>query len=352
MDTPVVLFIYNRPDKTIRSFEAIRAVRPSCLYVIADGPKDEQDAQRVRQAREMTEQVDWSCQVRRIYASENLNCGNRVASGLDLVFSECDKAIILEDDIVATPAFFTFCEHMLTRYEHDPRILSVAGWNGLISYQADVCDAFFSQYSSIWGWATWRRAWNLYQFEPTWPIEAFDERLKAYYPDTFRPKLQRHKYIHRFWNQYKSWDLQWAMTISMHHGRIITPTVNLCQNIGFDSEATNLTSFNLRGLFPAFNPTLEASSLIVDEVYGPIQDWYDYSVLLLTLFSQYQDIRKLALLHKHPQFFPKHQNRVGWESSLQPFNEPERCVQIITHLERYSTHPELTKCKDVFQRLI
>lgn len=352
METPVVFVIYNRPNKTRRTFEAIRAIKPTCLYVIADGPKDTEDALRVRQARAITEQVDWACQVHRIYATENLGCGPRVASGLDLVFSECDRAIILEDDILVTPAFFTFCERMLARYETDTRMMSVTGWNGLVTYQSDTCDAFVSQFSSIWGWATWRRAWAMYQYQPDWPLEAFDKQMQACYPDPFRPKLQRHKYIHRFWNQYKVWDLQWAMTIGMHHGFVITPTVNLCQNIGFDQEATNLTAFNLRGLFPAFNPNYVLSPLRVQEDHGPVQDWYDYSLLLLTLFTQYQDIRKLALLHKHPQFIPKHQNRVGWESSLQPFNEPERCLHILTHLEEYITHSELAKCKDVFQRLI
>ncbi|GAB4040479.1 glycosyltransferase family protein [Spirosoma gilvum] len=354
MDIPVVLIIYNRPDKTRRSFEAIRAVKPTCLYIIADGPKHEQDAHRVRQARSITEQVDWDCQVHRIYAQENLGSGYRVASGLDHVFSECDKAIIVEDDIIATPAFFTFCSRMLARYEHDSRIMSVAGWNGLVAYQSesDACDAFLSQYSSIWGWATWRRAWAKYQYDPSWSVDEFDAHIRVYYKDSFRPKLQRHKYVHRFWNQYKAWDIQWAMTISMYQGFIVTPTVNLCQNIGFDSEATNLTSFNIRGLFPAFNPNLDISPLNVLEEHGPVQDWYDYSLLLVTILSQYQDIRKLALLHKNPHLIPKHQDRIGWECSLQPFNEPERCVQILTHLERYFTHPELTKCKDVFQRLL
>ncbi|UFH52320.1 hypothetical protein [Spirosoma sp. KNUC1025] len=352
MTTPVVFIIYNRPDKTLRSFEAIRSVQPAILYIIGDGPKNEQDAQLVSQTRQIVEKIDWTCQVHRIYAQENLSCGHRISSGLDSVFSECDKAIIIEDDIITSPAFFDFCSYMLEIYENDSRMMAVTGWNGLVTYQSELYNAFFSKYSSIWGWATWRRAWRAYQFEPDWPLDQFDERLQAYFRDSFRPKLQRHNYINRIWQRYQTWDIQWALTIYMHDGLVITPTVNLCQNIGFDAQGTHLTSFNLRGLFPIFSPHPNFVSGTVKEEYGPENDWYDYSILLLNIFSLYQDIRKLLLVYKNPQLLPRNRDNTGWECTLQPLNEPERCLQILTHLEAYIAHPDLDKCKSVFQRLI
>lgn len=349
MDIPVVFIIYNRPDKTRRSFDAIRAVKPTTLYLVADGPKNQQDAELVAQTRQIAEQVDWNCQVSRIYASENLSCGHRIASGLDEVFRHCEKAIIIEDDIVATPAFFTFCRTMLTRYEHDPRVMSVTGWNGLVEHQSDQYDAFMSQFVNIWGWATWRRAWALYTFDPVWPIQEFQERLSAYAGNSYWVKLYTHIYTHRLWQRYQTWDFQWTMAIYYHHGHVIIPTVNLCQNIGFDIDGTHLTSFNIRGLYPAFNPVLNEEALRVNEHTDPE---FDHDVLLLGIFTLYHDIRKVYMMYKNPQLIPTHQSQIGWECSLQPFREPERCLQVMTRLEAYINHPELGKHATTFRKLI
>lgn len=352
MDTPIVFIIYNRIEKTRRTFEAIRAVKPACLYVIADGPQTIQDQLRVEQTRQITEQVDWPCTVHRLYATENMGCGRRIVSGLDAVFAACEQAIILEDDILATPAFFTFCEQMLNRYAHHTQIVAVTGWNGLMRYQPTPHQGFVSKYPSIWGWATWRRAWAQYQFDPQWPVAELAQRLTEFFPDPFRPKLQLHNYTHRIWIRFRSWDNQWGMMKYWYHGLTIVPAVSLCQNIGFDEEATNLKAFNIQELVPAQNPDYSTAPILINEIHTPAADWYDYSIVLMKLFSLYQDSRKLMFMHKYPELQPKHQNRVGWECSLQPFNEPARCLQILDHLEQYCLHPALTTFKDVFQRLL
>ena len=39
LQTPVALLIFNRPDTTERVLDAIRAVQPATLFVVADGPR-------------------------------------------------------------------------------------------------------------------------------------------------------------------------------------------------------------------------------------------------------------------------------------------------------------------------
>jgi hypothetical protein len=352
LEIPVVFFIYNRPEKTRASFAALRAVRPRLLYVVADGPRDAADALRVAEARRVTEAVDWPCTVRRVYADENLTCGRRIATGLDAVFADCGAAIIVEDDIVATPAFFDFCAAMLRQYETDPRMMMVTGWNGLVEHRSDACQAFVSKYPSIWGWATWRRAWARYQFDPQWSPDDLNQRLERYFPDAFRRQLQRHVYAHRLWQRYQTWDFQWGLTIYYHQGLVVTPTVNLCRNIGFDAEGTHLTEANLRGLFPALAERFAACPPVVDETYGPSDESYDHDLLLVSLFSQYHDVRHLLLLYRHPHLRPAHQSDLGWDCSLQPFREPDRCLRVLDHLEPYVGADELARFRGVFSKLL
>ena len=108
-NTPVAFFVFNRPDVTQRVFTEIRRARPNQLLIIADGPRASRlgEADRCEAVRTIVDQVDWPCEVERHYADTNLGCRARVSSGLDWVFDRVDRAIILEDDCLPDPGFFT-----------------------------------------------------------------------------------------------------------------------------------------------------------------------------------------------------------------------------------------------------
>jgi len=42
------------------------------------------------------------------FSEKNLGCKIRISSGLNWVFSKVDHAIILEDDCIPDPSFFSF----------------------------------------------------------------------------------------------------------------------------------------------------------------------------------------------------------------------------------------------------
>ncbi|WAK74147.1 hypothetical protein AP9108_32515 [Arthrospira sp. PCC 9108] len=163
--TPVVLLIFRRPDTTQKVFDVIRQVKPQQLLVIADGPEPGNDleAQKCAQTRAIIDRVDWDCQVLTNYSDFNLGCKQRVASGLNWVFGLVEEAIILEDDCIPDISFFQFCQQLLIRYRDDHQIFQITGEN-THGYQSANSSYYFSQYSFYWGWATWRRAWRL--FEP------------------------------------------------------------------------------------------------------------------------------------------------------------------------------------------
>jgi hypothetical protein len=239
----VAFLLFNRPDVTRETFSRIRAARPERLFLIADGPRShvETDAARCTEARAAVETIDWPCQIERIYSDVNLGCGRRVSSGLSEVFQAVDRAIIVEDDCLVEPTFFEFCRQLLDRYADDERIMSINGQNfGWPEYD-DARSYAFSKYFYPWGWATWSRAWRLYDFHMTeWPTYRDAGMLAAQCTDE-----ERDYWIEMFNRTYDrvidTWDYQYLLTCWLHHGLSIVPRVNLVANIGFDADATHTT---------------------------------------------------------------------------------------------------------------
>src|SRR5688572_24133926 len=118
MTPPVIFLIFNRPDVTEKTFEAIRAARPPKLLIVADAARAARpkEAELCTRVRAITENVDWPCEVHRNYAIENMGCGRRVSSGISWALEIAEEAIILEDDCLPDPSFFSFCGEMLQRY--------------------------------------------------------------------------------------------------------------------------------------------------------------------------------------------------------------------------------------------
>jgi hypothetical protein len=242
MQTPVVLLIFNRPDTTRRVLEVVRAVQPSTLLVVADGPRPHvsSDEERCAETRALIDGVDWACDVRRNYADANMGLADRVAGGLTWAFEQVESAIILEDDCVPHPSFFRFCAELLDRYAADTRIMSISGTNYQLGRRRTVYSYYFSRYNHCWGWATWRRAWQFYDHDMTlwpdvrdggWLYDILDSRQAVRY---WRKILQR-----TYTGRINSWAYRWTLAHWLQSGLSILPNVNLVSNIGFGDQATH-----------------------------------------------------------------------------------------------------------------
>lgn len=161
MRTPIVLIVYKRTQALPAILEAVRAARPPALFLVADGPAGPGERQQVEATRQLLERLEWCPDVRRDYSESNLGLAARVITGLDWVFQQTDRAIVLEDDVVPGPDFFAFCEHALERYQDHERVAHVSGLSlsGPGSPRPEGPDYSFVQIPASWGYATWRRAW-------------------------------------------------------------------------------------------------------------------------------------------------------------------------------------------------
>ena len=243
--TPIALFIYNRPQKAKTVLNRISTAEPEKLLIVADGPApgDEADRRRCRRTRELVEKnINWDCEVKKNYANSNLGLRQRFATGLEWIFSNNERAIILEDDCVPVESFFYFCNRMLEEYEDDERIMDISGTNYLGTWKDDQQDFHFSMYGGIWGWATWRRTWEWYDPDmELWGDEEVRNRIADYIADNDQFGYLKYIYEKVYNNRLETWDYQWGFARHRNSALSVVPSRNLVTNIGFGADATNTT---------------------------------------------------------------------------------------------------------------
>lgn len=276
MPTPVVFLVFNRPELTARVFARIREARPAKLLVVCDGPRAHvpEDLPKVAAVRRIVEEgADWGCEVLRNYSEENLGCRQRVASGLNWAFSQVEEAIILEDDCLPDPSFFSFCGELLERYRDDERVMHINGTNFIAPHRREKSSYYFSKYVWVWGWATWRRAWRHYDFTmETWNErqaalnESLDSRREsAFWKNTFET-------ARKDWQRAATWDFPWIYSCWTRGAHSVVPVRNLIENLGFGSDATHTrdSSSHLRvpaeGLHVVSHPKRVARSRFRDDM--------------------------------------------------------------------------------------
>jgi hypothetical protein len=246
MKTPVALFIFKRPHTTEKVIDAIRQAKPRQLFVIANAPRNEVagELEKCKATRAIIEQVDWDCEVVKNYSETHLSVTQRIYSGLDWIFSNVEEVIILEDDCVAHPTFFPFCEELLDKYRYDNRVASISGQNVQFGQRRTNYSYYFSLYNHCWGWASWRRAWQNYDlYMKLWPEIKAAGLLK----DILRDNQAINYWNHVFQNSYDNplgitWDYQWTFACWLQNSLGIISNVNLISNIGFGADSTHFTS--------------------------------------------------------------------------------------------------------------
>jgi len=262
MRSPVLVIGFNRPDLLRRVLESLRPAAPSRVYLAVDGPRASRagEESRVRECRELVKIIDWGAEVHTLFQERNLGCGLGVSTAISWFFESETEGIILEDDILADPSFFPYCDELLERYRNEPRVFAISGCNFVPpSGQSHPSESYrFSQVPHIWGWATWRRSWAQHRLD----IADWREKLPwrklwmrsgkslsgaIYWALTFEMLGRK---------RVDTWDGQFVMA-SMHaESWTATSNVNLVENLGFGLEATHThVEVDTRTVEPIHLPT-------------------------------------------------------------------------------------------------
>ena len=241
-EVPIVLIIFNRFDITQHTLQILREFKPKQLFVIGDGPRKHifQEQEKINRTRDVIQTVDWGCDLEKKYSNINLGCKENISQGLTWVFNQVHEAIILEDDCVPDLSFFRFCRELLEYYRHDRRVMAISGDNFQLGKCRTEYSYYFSRYPHCWGWATWRRAWQLYDEQMSlWP-EIRDggwlNDILLYKPEErYRRKIFQRVYE----NKIDTWDYRWTLTCWQQNGLTVLPKVNLVSNIGFGDDGSH-----------------------------------------------------------------------------------------------------------------
>ncbi|MCH2181947.1 MAG: glycosyltransferase family 2 protein [Mariniblastus sp.] len=246
LQTPIAFCVFNRPEVTERVFCEIAKQRPRHLLVIADGPRSQHpdDPKKIARTRDIIKKIDWPCDLRTCFAEQNMGCGQRMATGLTWAFQQFEELIILEDDCLPHPSFFGFCEQLLARFRDNPDVMMISGDNFQPAPRSGN-SYYFSKWPHIWGWASWRQAWQ--SFLDTTPPQDNTELahvLSRVHAQT--DEIERWTSILRdyFDGKIDTWDFRWMYAIWQKQGLTVLPNLNLVSNLGFGPGATHTMDEN------------------------------------------------------------------------------------------------------------
>lgn len=237
-EVSILFLIFNRPEVTAKVFGSISKIKPSRLYIAADGPRKSipGDVENCQKTREIIGNIDWRCEVHKLFREDNLGCGKAVSSAINWYFEQEDEGIILEDDCLPDDSFYDFCCNILDYYRENNKIMHIGGVNFQNGIRRGKASYYFSACVHVWGWATWKRAWKMYDYNFS-DIDEFIRmrKMDVYYSET----AVKEYWLKMFRAKIDTWDYQWNYSVWNHGGLAVIPQSNLVTNIGFGSNATH-----------------------------------------------------------------------------------------------------------------
>lgn len=237
---PIAVFAFKRPDHTRRLLASLRSnpeAQHAEVHVFCDGPRSDADAAAVEATRAAVRASGLRL-LRVVERSANAGLARSVTDGVSQLCAAHGRVVVLEDDLVLSPAFLGYVNAALDRYLTDDRVMHVSG------YQYDVKfgrpgEAVFLPFISSWGWATWDRAWR--HFDPG--ASAAEAVL--------RDPATRHRFdlggVYGFSRMLElqvagkidSWAIRWYLAVFARAGLALFPAVSLVENLGVGEGATH-----------------------------------------------------------------------------------------------------------------
>lgn len=276
-DVPILFLIYRNPQVTLTTFEEIRKIRPSFLYIAADGPNLDKplEVEECELTRQIVDLIDWDCEVKKRFLPKNVGLKKAVSGAIDWFFSNVDEGIILEYDCLAGSDFFLFCKTMLTRYRDENDVFSISGTNLQDGIWRGDGDYYYSHLFGCWGWATWKRAWQHWQ--PN--LNCYDRFSSDNQINNFvLSKRARNACTKSLDDIYHgrnttTWAFCFEYVQMCNYALCVVPNRNLVSNIGFSKDGTHakdpnhpLANMPIESLTSFRAPTFRIVNIEADEL--------------------------------------------------------------------------------------
>ena len=233
---PILLIGFNRPERLARLIDSLRPLAPPILRIAIDGPRFtvESDKDLVRKTADVAYQVDWEADLSVHLHPNNLGITEAIPWAVSWVLEQFDRVIVIEDDVTVGHQFLEFASAALTYWEDDSSTFAISGYN--MVPQSNISTphlaARYSKLPHSYAWATWRRAWVLFDSQMRWAQNQNLRSLQRKTGSLIRAIRWQQLFRHVRHNRVTTWDYQWVQSIWAHDGRVVVPNHNLIEYHG------------------------------------------------------------------------------------------------------------------------
>lgn len=243
---PIILFAYDRPHyliETLRALQKNDEAILSYLIIYCDGPKPgctHEGLNNIRKVKELARSKQWCGEVEIIESDKNIGLATSVIQGVTETLNKFGKVIVLEDDLVVSNFFLKYMNEALYAYQDEEKVASISGHNFPINLKNAFPNSqtFFVRFATTWGWATWKRSWDLYNNDATFLMNEI--KLKKLKKDF------SFNYSYPYFSMLKkaetgiisSWGIRWYTSLYLQQKLTLFPLFSLVKNIG--KEGTNI----------------------------------------------------------------------------------------------------------------
>ena len=237
---PIILFTYNRPEHTQLTIESLiknHLSKESDLIIYSDGARTPKQRQKVDEVRKYLTTITGFHSVKLIHRSHNFGLATSIIQGVTEVLKQSERVIVLEDDMIVSPYFLTYMNDALDQFAENERVISIHGY--VYPVQQELPEAFFIPGADCWGWATWRRGWEIFNSDGQFLLDALTRQglLRTFdfngaYPYSLMLKEQ-------IQGKNDSWAVRWYASAFLHNKLTLYPGCSLVHNIGNDNSGTH-----------------------------------------------------------------------------------------------------------------
>ena len=295
---PIIVFTYKRSvhlKKLINSLKNNKLSKKSNLIIFSDGPKNNNnlEIESIEKVRYFLKKISGFKSIKIYQRSTNYGLSKNIINGLDTVFKKFPYAIILEDDLVVDSFFLEYMNEGLNIFKNNASVASVHGYTYPIKFKKKISNYYFIKGADCWGWATWKRAWKIF--------ESDGNKLKKII-DTKKQKKEFNfnnsfNYYDMLVSQIKkknnSWAIRWYASAFVRDMLTLYPNISHVKNIGMDHTGTHGAGFKKN-----YTSKLARKKYTKIDQMMPIKENLDAKRQMIKYFKSSSDIYLIKILKK------------------------------------------------------
>lgn len=249
---PIILFVYNRPEHTKKTLEALAnnlLANESVLYIYCDGvPKNATEELKNNNTlvKKVIREQQWCKEVIIVEAESNKGLANSIINGVTDIVNKHGEVIVLEDDLITGKYFLEYMNTALKKYSSSKNVVQISGFCYEPPKIKSNKSSYFLPLTTTWGWATWKEEWNAIDFDCKDYI-LLKQNKKLAYQFNFNGSYNFKKMFFQQMEQNKisSWGIRYYWNVFKQKALILHPDKSLVLNNGWDNSGKHKDSYQI-----------------------------------------------------------------------------------------------------------